>query len=184
MDYVTADLHLGHKSILGYQPRPFRDVEEHDAAIIGNINAAVKTNDRLWIIGDFSFGNPAKYIERINCQDIRLFLGNHDFRWLTKFKKIERVRIYYFDDIDFGVCTAALCHFPIRSWSRRRHGAIHLHGHVHGHIVDPVPGSMDVGVDTNSYKPWNIVDAAAFIAGRDGDWAERIRNGGDRYDKQ
>ena len=36
--YFTSDLHLGHKSILHLQNRPFADIEEMNDAIIHNIN--------------------------------------------------------------------------------------------------------------------------------------------------
>ena len=55
MIWFTSDLHLGHVNVLQFQNRPFADIDEMNEALIANINAKVKKNDELWILGDFSF---------------------------------------------------------------------------------------------------------------------------------
>ena len=50
--YITSDLHLGHNQPFVYEPRGFSSIEEHDAAIIENINKVVGENDTLYILGD------------------------------------------------------------------------------------------------------------------------------------
>lgn len=79
--YLTSDFHLGHQRDFLFKPRGFQTIEEHDAAIIENINATVAEDDILYILGDLMLNDNDKGIEhlkQIKCQDIRVVLGNHD----------------------------------------------------------------------------------------------------------
>lgn len=56
--WFTSDLHLGHPFVAelrGYD-RGDADVERHDAAILGNLTAALSPGDTLWVLGDISSG--------------------------------------------------------------------------------------------------------------------------------
>ena len=37
--YFSSDLHLGHRSVIGFQNRPFENVEKMDNEIIHNFNS-------------------------------------------------------------------------------------------------------------------------------------------------
>ena len=39
--FLTSDLHFGHKNIIEYEKRPFRNVEDMNAGIIKNWNKIV-----------------------------------------------------------------------------------------------------------------------------------------------
>ena len=53
--------------------------------------------------------------------------------------------------------TVVLCHYPMREWPGAWHGYWHLFGHVHGRLdKEPHGFSMDVGVDTNDFRPYTI----------------------------
>lgn len=54
-NWVTSDLHFGHKNIIKYENRPFKDIEEMDKAIIELWNKTVKKDDKIYILGDFSW---------------------------------------------------------------------------------------------------------------------------------
>ena len=43
--YFIADMHLGHKNVLSFDNRPFKDIEEHDDFLIKNWNNAVGIDD-------------------------------------------------------------------------------------------------------------------------------------------
>ena len=61
--YFTADLHFGHRTIIRYDDRPFRTVEEMDAAIIKNWNRKVNKDDVVYILGDISWYKSEKTVE-------------------------------------------------------------------------------------------------------------------------
>ena len=79
--YFSSDLHLGHRSVIGFQNRPFESVEEMNRGIIHNFNSVVRRDDILYILGDLSYRIPEsqanELIKRINGRKI-LIRGNHD----------------------------------------------------------------------------------------------------------
>jgi calcineurin-like phosphoesterase family protein len=173
--YFTADTHLGHKNIIRYCKRPFKNVQEMDDAIINNLNNVVKENDILWHLGDFCFGRPEYYLKRINCKRIFLLMGNHDVRiksWLHRAEQNYGLTVYPPNAIisqtlnikDFvGNYISqgfngeiVLCHYPLRDWNKRMHGAIHLHGHDHDTMPNLYSGAYNVGVDANKFYPVSL----------------------------
>lgn len=74
-------------------------IRNMDDAILGNINEAVGEDDELWILGDFVFANTFEkvqyYRNRIKCKTVKLVWGNHDDRWLLKYK--------YLDDFGYNL---------------------------------------------------------------------------------
>jgi len=158
--WFTSDLHLSHANIICYCMRPFSNYFEMDACIINNINKVVKPQDTLWILGDFSFGNKLqidKNIDRINCKHICLILGNHD-RQIIHHIEYYKQRFQIIDklsDIKIGNIMLTLCHYSMQRWNKSHHGALHLFGHSHG-TIKGIGKSMDVGVDTNNFRPYNF----------------------------
>jgi hypothetical protein len=51
--YFTADLHLGHRNIIGYSERPFHDVGHMSGELIGRWNSTVGPTDEVIVLGDF-----------------------------------------------------------------------------------------------------------------------------------
>lgn len=54
-NFFIADTHFGDGNILIYENRPFKNVEEMDNSIIDNWNNVVSQNDRVFLVGNFSF---------------------------------------------------------------------------------------------------------------------------------
>jgi calcineurin-like phosphoesterase family protein len=163
--FFTADLHLGHKNILKYCNRPFSDIEQHDRKILDNINCVVQPNDELYIAGDFCFGDPAKYMYSIACQNIYFILGSHD-KQMWKFHQRNQDRFKFFGDVLISYIegtSVTINHHAQMVWSKSHYGAIHLFGHSHGHLSNwdihkpffEKAKCMDIGVDTNNYKPYS-----------------------------
>ena len=99
--FVTADLHIGHRSVVLYnrrekfiypnpdydsdKPKNFKtnwpetvDIEAHDNWIIDEVwNSVVGKKDFVIIVGDFIWNNHMKYLSRLNGRKI-LVIGNHD----------------------------------------------------------------------------------------------------------
>ena len=82
MIYFTSDLHLGHENSIEFSKRPFGDITEMNKQLIDNINDDVKTNDELWILGDFAYKvsreEVRKLRDQIKCRNVHLIRGNHD----------------------------------------------------------------------------------------------------------
>lgn len=80
--WFTSDLHFGHARVIEYSNRPFRNVDEMDAALIDNWNAFVQSGDQVHVVGDFSFHKPERTLSILSSLQgqIGLVLGNHDKR--------------------------------------------------------------------------------------------------------
>ena len=143
--FFSSDEHYGHKNIIKYCNRPFKDVLEMDYIIIQNHNEVVKEEDTVIHAGDFALIGK----ERVQAY-IGLLKGNHVFlqgshdRWLSTGRFLWEKTI---DDDQIVVC-----HYPMLSWPRSFHGSWLLHGHSHGNLTS-YPGIYDIGVDNNDFKP-------------------------------
>ena len=136
MMWFTADLHLGDTNILHDMDRPFDSVEEMNRKVIDAVNECVAADDRLYILGDFTYRLPlaeaVRLRERIECQNVTLIRGNHDGDWEDPdVPQIwEDVRDYL--EIAPGYAKGhrlVLSHYPMLSWNGKARGAVMLHGH-------------------------------------------------------
>lgn len=120
-------------------------------------------------------------IKKINCKNIHLILGNHDqsIRDNKKFKIIISEGIlaeeflgktllpgntYYFTmkelfvsvnqrvELNYNDKKFILDHYPLETWNQAMHGAIMVHGHVHGAL--------------------DISDTSMFYRRLDADWGK------------
>ena len=188
MRYFMADPHFGHEGIVPMMARVdgngklFTCSEEHDHALISNINALVGRSDELVIAGDWSWRNPMKYRQRIVCRHIKFILGNHDKR-----AKMAKVFGHVYEQYTAKVRSrtgndhikAWFSHYPTAYWDGSHRGDCHLYGHTHSQreaTLDALfPGrrAMDIGVD-NIYRVWGhfapIAETLIFdyMADRDG----------------
>jgi len=84
MRYFTSDLHLGHRNIVDYARRPFRDTDEMAEHLIGRWHATVTDRDEVWVLGDLVMGRldqTMALLDRLPGQVI-LVPGNHDRCWV------------------------------------------------------------------------------------------------------
>lgn len=160
--WFTSDTHFSHKNIVSgtsdwsnkLRCRPFESVEEHDQAIIDNINSVVGQNDTMYHLGDWSFGaheNIRLIRNRIACKNIHLITGNHDhhitprdspyrgcFNTVTKLYEFS-MKIDSSKSGIYGKQKFVLCHYAMRVWPNSHHGAIMLYGHSHGTLDEMTP---------------------------------------------
>lgn len=149
MIFFTADLHLGHNNIIRYSGRPFRDVEEMDAALIRAWNDVVGHGDHVFVLGDFALGRRKETVPLVRqlAGTKHLIAGNHDGCWAGH-SSHRRQRQFYLD-AGFESVTSTLyaviadrdvrmCHFPYTAhddrfaeWLPQDTGEWLLHGHVH-----------------------------------------------------
>jgi calcineurin-like phosphoesterase family protein len=156
--FFTSDQHFSHANVIKYCNRPYSSAEEMDEALITNYNSVVKSNDKVWFIGDVFFCDAVKaksILSRLNGRK-HLILGNHD-KMIRNQKPVQDLfeRVYpdlYEESID-GI-KVVMCHYPLLTWNKAHYGSFMLHGHSHGTTKYPFKGRiMDVGVDANNYYP-------------------------------
>lgn len=177
MIWFTSDLHLGHEAVIRMQNRPFQNAEEMNSVLIHNLNACVKPEDKLYILGDISHHiTPEEsnaLIRRIHGKKF-LLLGNHDvtgdpevcqydvklFQWVGSYLKINAYHL-----------NLIMMHYPMLTWPKVMAGSVMLHGHIHSgpsyNEANRKAGirRFDVGVDANNYYPVSIEQIKT--------WAER-----------
>jgi len=139
-NYYISDTHFAHRNIVvftdnnGNKIREFETYEEHDEAIIKNVNSIVKPQDRLYICGDVAISKRGiENVGRLNGRKV-LIKGNHDIFKLKDYTS-------YFDDIrsykmipKHGVIVS---HIPIRLEPRDYHRwGWNVHGHTHHNVID------------------------------------------------
>uniref|UniRef100_UPI0040563239 metallophosphoesterase n=1 Tax=Acetatifactor sp. TaxID=1872090 RepID=UPI0040563239 len=168
MIWFTSDLHLGHRATISMCERPFENVEEMNETLIRNINSCVKKNDTIYILGDIAHRTPVaavnQMISRMNGKKI-LCKGNHD----KKYDEALFEKICDFLEIAVNGVNVSLLHYPMMTWPKSRHGALHLHGHIHSkgdyNLLQKSEGILryDVGVDANNYCPVSIEQIKEFF---------------------
>lgn len=159
--WFTADTHYLHDGIRRHCGRPFASIEEMTEAMIHNHNERVQPRDTVYHLGDFGWGG-GKTLRRLADRlhgNICLILGNHDqparsvamrsrFGWIKSMHEIN-------PRVDNERQCIILCHYAMRTWTKKFHGAWHLFGHSHGRLA-PHDKSFDVGVDNWNFCPVSL----------------------------
>jgi len=155
-DFVTGDLHLGHRKIPLYTGRRFclderelglldsgsmnwvpsdESINRMEEYLLGKINDTVGVDDRLYILGDFCFGPMGnkigqwaeRYRKSINCKDVQLIWGNHDNRRIAPVFQKTFERCR----MRWGNTRIILTHCAHAVWEGSHGGGWHLYGHSH-----------------------------------------------------
>lgn len=188
--FFSSDQHFGHRNVLKFCGRPYRDEKEMGQALIDNWNSVVTNDDIVVSMGDFFWFNDShsikKCIDKLNGKEIYLVLGNHDKR--ESFRRVTDERFHIVDGIThiFLRCDDAerwyqktfeiVCsHYPLMTWSHRDRGAINLFGHIHSGWLRSCDDydqnlplwrgqQLDVGVDNQNFTPVSFEDVLAQLA--------------------
>lgn len=183
--FFCSDPHYGHSGIvMGTSNwddksgcRPFETIECMNETLVNNINEVVKEDDILFCLGDWSFGsyktgdnvtNISEFRDRLNCKTIHLLLGNHDSEIEKEVDSIFTSVAHYREIIVIEQPTTqgekaikqkiVLSHYSHRVWNNMHNGAWMLFGHSHGNLKSVEGKTMDVGFDTNNFKPYSYED--------------------------
>lgn len=156
--------------------------------LASNINECVQSNDLMIHLGDWSFGgydNIFRFREMINCQNIIIATGNHDYDKFWHKKEVKNL----FKQVYSGLFEKTIsnqrvvfCHYPILSWNHKNHGSYMLHSHCHGSmrgwISEHMPNSkiLDCGVDTNGLMPYNFNDIVKYMSAKTEDILDHHSN--------
>lgn len=150
--FFTSDTHFSDRRVLVIDRRPFKTLEEHDAALIANWNAVVNQRDEVWHLGDFAKGSRA-HVEDLLDQlhgTKHLIVGNNDPETTTGARGWSSVQHYA--ELHVEGWHLILCHYAFRTWNQIGKGSINLHGHSHGKLKKQTR-QYDVGVDAHDYRP-------------------------------
>lgn len=137
MIYFTSDTHVDHENSRIYCPETrghFETTDDMNQWVVDEWNRTVTPRDTVYHLGDVAMGNTAnalRYLKQLNGKLI-LIEGNHDEHNL----KIPEFRslwseVHKYHEVKLLGHRFVLCHYPLLSWNRSRHGAIQLHGHLH-----------------------------------------------------
>jgi len=150
--FFTSDTHFHHERVIEYGGRPFQNASDMEQQLIANWNAVVRANDRVYHLGDFSFGSPEKWLSVLSRLNGRIVLvrGNHDAKAVKSPQVRERfefVADYLEEKIDGHF--VVMQHYALVEWNRAHYGSFMLHGHHHGALEAQNASirRMDVGMD-------------------------------------
>lgn len=148
--FLCADQHLGHKNIILYEKRPFRDVEEMENEIIKRHNEVVDDHNLVYVLGDFSFypkDITKKLVEQLNGR-LYLIKGNHDNHSNNWYREVGFLEVSKHPIIVWG--NIILSHEPI--YSAGCMPFINIHGHTHS-INLQSNKHYNVSIDNIGCKP-------------------------------
>lgn len=156
--FFTADTHFGHQKLLGYEERPFADLETMHAELIRRWNSVVQPTDTIFHLGDvmlMDYRKARPFLDQ--CNGIKILVrGNHDrkpdcFR-LGFHAVLEEAQMHV---PGLGLCV--LSHIPLVELP---HGVeANLHGHMHSRDLES-KRHLCVSVERTDYYP---VSAARIV---------------------
>lgn len=171
--WFTSDLHLGHRNVLRFCDRPFKDEKEMGVGLIENWNDTVGENDIVFVLGDTFWFNDShsikKVLSKLKGKTIYMIPGNHDD--FDHYYRVDQERIILCHDIvvlwlqEYNSTKKYeiwLSHYPMMTWPHRTNGAWQLFGHIHSNefktegVDQDLPlhwNQHDVGCDYWDYKP-------------------------------
>jgi calcineurin-like phosphoesterase family protein len=182
--FYTSDLHFGHNRGFLYEPRGFKTIQEHDAAIIENWNKIVKDNDIVYLLGDTMLNDNDNGIKCLNALNghIWFICGNHDtseriyriyhdcpnIRFLGSDNELNCACAYKYKEKGFNLY---LSHYPtitssVENMAPLKHHIINLHGHIHSKnkFYQDMPFCYNVTLDAHNNTPVSFDKIIADIA--------------------
>ena len=158
--YWSADMHIGHQSILKFMPnRPYaseENIQAHDEWIINLWQKTVGKHDKIYFAGDLTFRkseDARRLLERLPGEKY-MAVGNHDGTIKAHSNYFRKVAQIMEITIKPSMCETlseelhiVLCHYPLLDWPGKQQGAVMLHGHCHGTMDDYNANSADLRFD-------------------------------------
>jgi calcineurin-like phosphoesterase family protein len=182
--FFYSDPHFGHKNVINYCNRPFKDVAEMNSELVRRYNTIVRPEDTVLWLGDCFFLSPdeaSKIMKQLNGTKV-LVKGNHDLSANTMYR-IGFQFVCEMAQIRIGKTYLNLSHYPYkrRPWNhlwkslfnKKYRSKLHfrrliddgswlIHGHTHSKVR--LNGKMiHVGVDAWSYAPVSFPEIAAIV---------------------
>lgn len=169
MEYVCADIHFAHKNIIAYESRPFADIDEMDKALISNWNSVVGKDDKVFVLGDVSFGSKeraTKNVQQLNGHKT-LILGNHDRSRSISFWKEAGFEVVIPYPIIYKEYLVMMHEPP--TYFNESTPYFYIYGHVHStpDYKDHTDHSACVSIERLNYRPALLEDV---VSGKAYEW--------------
>lgn len=163
--WFISDTHFFHDNILkftgddGKRIRPeFETVDEMNWHMVECWNKVVKTQDKVWHLGDVSSkttdkaGEVSALLQKLNGHK-RLVVGNHDnLKAPSLMNNFEKVELWKgFKDGNYLEKAFTCSHIPLML-SSLRDGKVNVHGHIHQNKMKE-KGYINVCVEHRNYTP-------------------------------
>ncbi len=169
--FFTADSHFGHNNIIKYANRPFTNVEEMNEELIKRWNSKIKSNDKVYHLGDVGLGSANSLRDVLYKLNGKIYLikGNHESAALQHGNRFEWIKDYFElsvkdEDASSGKQKIVLFHYAMKVWRSSYKGTWHLYGHSHGSLPDDINSlSFDVGVDCHNFYPLSYNEVKAIM---------------------
>ena len=167
MIWFTSDTHFGHKNIIRYCNRPFKNVWEMNHVLIENWNKRVAKGDTVYHLGDFAFLAPKQIKDVIDCLNgtIIMVSGNHDGPD-HYYPGITITNDLTIDPDQRGEYWLGLSHYP--EMALKMCDAIAFCGHIHTQWRSWRPSGkkliVNVGTDVWGYRPVSLEEILADAA--------------------
>lgn len=169
--YLISDSHFNHDRSFIYEPRGFKNIYDHDIALVKNWNSIIKPEDEVYHLGDVMLGdntNGLKCLHQLNGK-IHIIRGNHDTDTRIELYKnasnvVEIVDAKY---IRYKKYHFFLTHYPCITGNLEKDNlkgmTCNFYGHTHqkNNFYEDRPYMYHVGVDSHNCMPVRIEDAIA-----------------------
>ena len=147
--FFISDTHFGHKNIIDYENRPFRDCDHMQVELIKRWSEAVGKRDMVYFLGDLSFlslEKTAHIVAMLNGRKL-MVIGNHDAKSPEAYRQMgfEFVSKYPIIVDDFFICS----HAPV--YVNDNMPYVNIHGHLHSKKLDGQ--YFNVSVENIDYRP-------------------------------
>ncbi len=164
--WYWGDLHLGHAGIIkfldtsGKPIRPFKTIEEHDQALIDAHNAVVKSEDRVYFLGDVAINRRALPMLHAFRGRKKLVKGNHDIFKLDDytpyFEDIAAYRIYPKHGI-------IMSHIPVHPCQLEKRFKYNVHGHMHSNRIEKDSRYLNICPEQTSFRPVSFDEILSLV---------------------
>lgn len=165
--FVVSDLHFDHDNIIRFCNRPFQSVRDMNRTMVDNWNKTVDYNDRVYYLGDMTYGRQRRpidfWLSKLNG-DILFIRGNHDTDIITRATVIKDKFHIMYKEYDF-----LLMHDPYRP---KHYDGWIIHGDKHNNSPDEYPHvcyenkTINVCAEFTEYAPLNLGDVVTSINAR------------------
>jgi calcineurin-like phosphoesterase family protein len=143
--FLISDTHFSHASIIKYQNRPFKSVQEMDYEIVRRWNEAVSPTDIVYFLGDLAFKHSSQWLAKLNGRIVYLN-GNHSDKGFADYL------VTHYEGRPY-----MMVHDPINAPGE--YSGWLIHGHCHANCIDKYPlinpkmKTVNVCVELIGYTP-------------------------------